>query len=342
MDIFPHIMDTKDGIAAKSKNSLMKKLALNRISTSVYHAKEKIWTKTALQAVILSTLISKVIAAEVEMTGFLKFEQWTGLSTSDNSIDNTLLIDPKYPTKPDLVTYTSSFNSRPVFPDDSHEGYGARMSGWITPPTTGDYRFFIYSDDSSRLFLSTDDKSANLMQIAEETGCCNAFAEPDVAGGRTSEPIRLLAGKKYYVEMIWKEGNGGDYAQVAWRKEGDITPAASLTPIPGWALSSLVDPTGAAVTLLEQPKSASVAENDTITFSVTANVSTPFKRYPSAGSVALQTLYQWYQNGQPIVGANSSTYTISAVKKAAHDQAKFKCLIAVPGVAQTSAEHSYS
>jgi hypothetical protein len=38
--------------------------------------------------------------------------------------------------------------------------------------------------------------------------------------------------------MVYKEGGGGDWAQVAWRKEGDATAAASLTPIPGSVLKA--------------------------------------------------------------------------------------------------------
>ena len=100
------------------------------------------------------------------------------------------------------------------------------------------------------MFLSTDDKEANLVQIAEQTGCCTFFTEPDSA--LTSEPIALVAGKKYFVRLIYKEGGGGDYGQVAWRKEGDATPAGSLMPIPGKFLSSAVGlaspPEGAFVT----------------------------------------------------------------------------------------------
>jgi hypothetical protein len=41
--------------------------------------------------------------------------------------------------------------------------------------------------------------------------------------------------------MIYKEGGGGDYAFVAWRKEGDKTPAASLPYIPGGVLSADIE-----------------------------------------------------------------------------------------------------
>jgi len=169
-------------------------------------------------------------------TGVLKFSYWGNISGTP--VDS-LISDPRYPATPDLVGTVFSLNSRDIFADDSHENYGATLEGYLTPTVAGSYRFFVYSDDASQLFLSTDDKEANLVQIAEETGCCNAFTEPDSA--RTSEPIALKAGTKYFIRLIYKEGGGGDYGQVAWRMEGDKTPAASLRPIPGKYLSSAVD-----------------------------------------------------------------------------------------------------
>ena len=64
-----------------------------------------------------------------------------------------------------------------MFPTDANDNYGATMKAILTPAESGNYRFFIYSDDASQLFLSTDDKAANLVQIAEETGCCNFFTD---------------------------------------------------------------------------------------------------------------------------------------------------------------------
>jgi hypothetical protein len=170
--------------------------------------------------------------------GYLKFETWSGLSTFDNRLDTTLLADPRYPAEPDFASYTSAFTSRPVYPDDTHGGYGGRISGYLTPPETGEYRLFVQSDDTARLFLSTDDQPANLALVAEEPACCNAFGEP--YSPRTSVPIHLEAGRSYYVEGIWKEGAGADYLRVAWRREGDPTPAASLPVIPASAIAAWV------------------------------------------------------------------------------------------------------
>ncbi len=168
--------------------------------------------------------------------GALKFSYWGGITGTP--VDN-LYSDPRYPATPDLTAAVYSFNSRDAFPDDTHDNYGATLEGYITPAEAGDYRFFLYSDDAAQFFLSTDDKEANLQQVAEETGCCNNFTEPD--SPRTSEPITLKAGSKYFARLVYKEGGGGDYGQVAWRKSTDTTPAGSLKPIAGKYLSSAVD-----------------------------------------------------------------------------------------------------
>ncbi len=202
--------------------------------------------------------------------GLLKFSYW-GDATGGEQIPGTpvdnLYADPRYPASPDLVGAVYSFNSRDFFPDDAHELYGATIEGFITPTESGDYRFFIYSDDASQLYLSTDATEANLALIAEETSCCNNFTEPD--SPRTSEPISLTAGRKYFTRLVYKEGGGGDYGQVAWRKEGDTTAAASLRPIPGKYLSSAVElpmpSEGAYITRTPAPNATAVPPIPTIT-----------------------------------------------------------------------------
>ena len=195
-------------------------------------------SKNEVPAGTTATVNSYVLGRE----GVLKFSYW-GDATGGDQIAGAgvqgLLDDPRYPASPSLVLPVYSFNSRDAFPNDTHELYGATIEGYLTPKETAQFRFFIYSDDASQLLLSTDDKEANLAQVAEETGCCNVFTEPD--SPRTSEPISLTAGKKYFIRLIYKEGGGGDYGQVAWRKEGDTTAANKLKPIPAEFLSSAAD-----------------------------------------------------------------------------------------------------
>src|SRR5437868_4187120 len=100
---------------------------------------------------------SSAQATFVETKGFLKYECWFP-PLRDASLTGTgvsvLESDPNYYSSntPDLISYTAGMNSRSVFPDDTHDQYGARITGWITPEVTGDYNFFLASDDASQLW----------------------------------------------------------------------------------------------------------------------------------------------------------------------------------------------
>jgi len=171
----------------------------------------------------------------VETTeGILTFKAWFGINGTPVV---GLFDDGRYPNDWDLMGPVYSFNSRDIFPDNSNNNYGAVIEGWITPEETGQYDFFLRSDDASELWISTDDDEANLQFQAEEPGCCNAFLEVG-ADQTTFAPISMTAGEKYFIQVLYKEGGGGDFAQVAWREAGDDTPAGQLQPIPGKFLSS--------------------------------------------------------------------------------------------------------
>ena len=145
---------------------------------------------------------------------------------------------------------SSTFDSTPVTGGDLNnkgfgaagDNYGASLSGWITPKVTGDYTFFIASDDQSDLLMNTNSVNSSDPQgavlIANEPGCCNGFAEPSASNPRTSQPITLQANTAYFIRALQVEGGGGDYVKVAWRLAGDPTPAGQLTPISGIYLSS--------------------------------------------------------------------------------------------------------
>jgi Concanavalin A-like lectin/glucanases superfamily/PA14 domain/Bacterial Ig-like domain len=201
-------------------------------------------------------------------SGVLKISTWTGIP--GDPVQN-LYDDPRYPATPDSVGAVFSFNSRDYYPTDSLEAYGATIEGYLTPTETGDYHFFDRSDDSSELYISTDDKEANLAVQAFESDCCEPFMEPGSDDATTATPVSLVANKKYFIRLVYKEGGGGDYGQVAWRKAGDTTPAGSLQPIPGQFLSSAVDlpapPQGAILAQVPAPKAKNVSPATGIRFS---------------------------------------------------------------------------
>ena len=175
--------------------------------------------------------------------GFALWEMYRGLDglgLPGTSVD-ILFGDPSFPNFAARRELLTAFTTGPSL-NNAADSFGGRISAWITPTVSGSYRFFIRSDDASQLWISPNTATDNVSVIAEELGCCQPFLEPTNAEGvpntQTSEPIALTAGQSYYLTAVYKEGGGGDFLDVAWRREGDTTAAAALTPIPGSVLSS--------------------------------------------------------------------------------------------------------
>lgn len=120
-------------------------------------------------------------------------------------------------------------------PANVAEYYGSRIRGYVCAPQTGNYSFWIASDDHSELWLSTDDNPANKVKIASVNGFVNP-RQWDRYHSQHSTPIRLEKGQRYYIEAIHKEAHGYDHLAVGWR-----LPDRTLErPIPGNRLSPLV------------------------------------------------------------------------------------------------------
>lgn len=83
---------------------------------------------------------------------------------------------------------------------DQGENYGIRMTGWLIPPVSGDYTFWIASDDTSELWLSTDDDPTNKGIVCN----CSSSVQPrewNVNSEQRCSIIQLLAGQAYYYEV---------------------------------------------------------------------------------------------------------------------------------------------
>jgi len=115
--------------------------------------------------------------------------------------------------------------------------FAARFRGYLLPPATGRYVFWIANESFSELWLSTDDTAANKVRIAEVTG-----KSPYTKWPHTHEvesvPVTLEAGKRYYLEVRQKQGEGSTQITVRWRLPNGV----EERPIPGCRLGSLRDP----------------------------------------------------------------------------------------------------
>jgi hypothetical protein len=155
---------------------------------------------------------------------------------------------PNYPFAPNTNSTTTIFDSDQITGGDLNnnplfgaagDNYGCSLSGWITPTVSGQYYFFIASDDASTLYLSTDSNPANAVVVANEPSCCHGFQEPGVST-TTSALIQLNSGTPYFIQALQTEGGGGDYVKVAWRISTDTTAATNLPPIQAQFLSAYV------------------------------------------------------------------------------------------------------
>jgi hypothetical protein len=85
-------------------------------------------------------------------------------------------------------------------PRELDADHGSRMMGWLVPPITGEYVFWIAADNLSELWLSTDDNPDNMFML-----CNPQFAAPGpgewVYPSQKSKPIALVADRAYYFEV---------------------------------------------------------------------------------------------------------------------------------------------
>ena len=159
-------------------------------------------------------------------TGGITRDVWTGINGSE-VVNLTSL--PTFPNSPNQTGVLTSFDA----PRDAANDYGARAYGWVHPPVTGNYRFYIHSDDSSELWLGTNESPDQKRRIARVNGWGPAGVwnnSPD----QTSVEIPLMAGRYYYIEALHKEGGGGDHLGVGWTYPGQTT----IAYLPGNRLST--------------------------------------------------------------------------------------------------------
>lgn len=157
-------------------------------------------------------------------TGAISFQRWNNVTGT--AVSNLTSI-AGYPNNPSATGTLTSFE----VPTNSADNYGIRVYGYICPPTTGSYTFWIASDDNAELWLSTSSNSSNKTRIAYHTQWTNS-REWNKYTTQKSAAITLTAGQVYYVEALMKEGSQGDNLAVGWAKPGQTTTAPSEV-IPG-------------------------------------------------------------------------------------------------------------
>jgi len=226
-------------------------------------------------------------------TGAINYQKWNNITGT--SVSNLTSLST-YPNSPSESGTLSSFE----IPTNSANRYGMRVYGYICPPATGSYIFWIASDDNSQLWLSTNNNAANKVLIASVNAATNS-REWNKYATQKSVAITLTAGQLYYIEALMKEDKTNDNMAVGWAKPGQSTAAPSEV-IPGSSL--LVDiPDNQPPTA---PGNLSAINILQASFIITWNASTD--------NTAV-TGYDVYRNGAKVNGTTITglSYTISGL-----------------------------
>ena len=161
----------------------------------------------------------------------LSREVWTnisGINISDIPVD----------TAPNITGAFGGLDGITNYGDN----YGERVRGYFTAPATANYYFWIAGSDSAQLWISDDIEPANKILRCWVMPTNN----PTVIGQNGTSPrqwnlqseqqsgwLTLVAGQKYYLEVLHKAGVGtNDHWAVGWLQDpfGTNSLPAGITP----------------------------------------------------------------------------------------------------------------
>jgi hypothetical protein len=119
-------------------------------------------------------------------------------------------------------------------PRDVGNNFGTRLRAIFTPKASGPHTFWIKSDDCGVLLLSTDASPVRTKLIAANPHATNSYS---TYPSQQSTAVQLVAGRRYYIEAIAIEVDGGDHLEVCQPAErfarspaDKPQPALSLSP----------------------------------------------------------------------------------------------------------------
>jgi len=170
--------------------------------------------------------------AALPFTGSITRQWWVGVA---GSVVNDLRDDPRFPGRPDGSELAKTLELEPV--RTNH--FAVRFVGFLHPPVTGDYEFWLTGATDAQLFMSPNADPAQKVIIAQNVSYARkAWDQPHVSGGSNwAPPVPLVAGRIYYIEAIVLIEKGEGHLAVAWK-----LPGGERTLLTGEFLSPLQPP----------------------------------------------------------------------------------------------------
>ncbi len=97
------------------------------------------------------------------------------------------------------------------------DNYGVLWTGWLMPPVSGAYTFYVRADQSANFLLGPDADSNNLP--ANSRALCSLSRPSTVwptSGSGVSKPVYLNSDESYFFRFYHREKTGSDMGQVGW------------------------------------------------------------------------------------------------------------------------------
>ncbi len=129
-----------------------------------------------------------------------------------------------FPEKPDGSLTVTMLEGRKNW----KEKYGTKISGYLYPPASGRYTFFLIANDEAELYLSDDDNHEKPQKVLSAKSDEPTYDWSSSKVERSS-PIQLESGKRYYFEILTADRNGDDYMALGWQ----MPDGRMERPIPG-------------------------------------------------------------------------------------------------------------
>jgi hypothetical protein len=100
-------------------------------------------------------------------------------------------------------------------------GLAVRFCGYLHPPLTGDYEFWLAVATSAALYMSPAENPVEKALIASAVDSSRTFDRPRFQGGSSwAPPVPLVADRRYYIEAEVFVNNGEWHLSVAWKRPG--------------------------------------------------------------------------------------------------------------------------
>jgi hypothetical protein len=284
----------------------------------------------------------------VASKGFVLYERWWDINGGNV---NTVKADPRYPGNPSVSSYRTLWESL----EGIAEQFGARLSGYFyAAGGAGRYDFFMASDDNGELWIANDSNStmANV-RLGFEPQWGNRRSWTGTSDGRRAEgdnntlgdnqsALNFQAGERRYMELIYKEGGGGDYGDATFRIPGAGVPAnGSSSTLVGPYIGTIANPDETTFTYTTQPPDAATrSENTTLQLTAAGSGQTlddKLQTPPTSSAV----FWQWQRQAPAtstwtdIPGANGTTYTTPLLTPS-DDQASYRVVASIPGLSSPS------